>query len=1086
MTLAEPVTSKETARPVSLMPVVPTDAITRSLKALAPATNASLYYAGSEPGSSESMVAKINAVLQYDSVVLDCSAFVQAVSCSATQMTVEFNDRSAFQKAVSSWKAPFILISGSSTCGDERENSLFVVQSIKSAYPTITASGSLKDMQAVYKTMQVDLGTVNTTSSNTSTPAVPDCTSSTLSLPNAACGIGFDQALDDKLTYYTGNDSQILGQIAPELYGPITTTKLTKRNYWDDAMGPALQLGECVKQVNAKFPHGGQAADELLNQCTEEKKNYSPSRSGLLDSWFAALDAVLTKTLQTSGNVFTALARLLIARDGAGSGKNGVDFNSDFTLNKELPKAVASSPWGNQYRFFRWSANLDTQSHLKAAALDEIMSIKEKLLPGSTTAAGAPVNGLSVEVFCVDCSFRRNTKMTASVSLVNGERSTGWIDFRGDMTLDLYLGLSLLFGYTVDWETDTLQSDFKGVTIFKVLSLAPYFAVKAKASLEVKALGQALYGLRMKWPNYYVHIDLVDDKKSYATGFAPEQSNQKFTAWAVVGAGIAFRFPISVGAKLGLFGKFGPPVAMVVEPGLGAHAQYLSGQVPDIKVGNCIGFSWGIEFLQTVSLSIFKLKTIPLTAFTVPLIQQCVGLLYTGPSTTTTTTTTTRSTTTTTRTTNTTTRPTTTTTRPTTTTTTSPLTSTTTTTRPPTTTTTTTTTAMTTSGTTSGSTAITSSLTMLSLTTTSSTTTSSISAIQSSETATTPTTSTTSALASSLPRTTTSLSTTSLLSTSASTTSTETTTTTTSASATASVDPDCVPADHAYVSTDSQVWALSDPQPVNATELSEGGFTMTTGTSRENCIEQCVTIGNTCRAAVYSGANAACWTLVQGTPRQAPASIVDGSTGVTAVRVQTNVCSAGPVTRAKAGNNSSPLSPLRTTAENSSVAITDLAGAFFFTPSASNHVIVNANNGSSIPSAFNAETNLILRSVEKYLIYYPSVMAATGVSRLRLAPLTKMPQTASLVIFAGSSSPQGDVLLPIGGLQTPFATVACSLQNTDEVRFFLVPFGTTDVAYLKNVDLEETVFGDVVVDCFFVSMASKGVATLIGGTLGGV
>jgi hypothetical protein len=177
---------------------------------------------------------QLNVTYNHPSVALDHSIYIIDVACeNGTLLRAVFNSTGAYAYAESSWPAlvasgdSLVLITSAPTCGaDADQNAFFLAKTLNFDDTTLSfvAHGKEEALNDLLQVMQVGVGggaihlpaSSNDTASsqgdgsNSTQPACGSPSADTLDgLPAVPCGPDFDSALDNRLGYYSANDSTI-------------------------------------------------------------------------------------------------------------------------------------------------------------------------------------------------------------------------------------------------------------------------------------------------------------------------------------------------------------------------------------------------------------------------------------------------------------------------------------------------------------------------------------------------------------------------------------------------------------------------------------------------------------------------------------------------------------------------------------------------------------------------------------------------------------------------------------------------------------------------------------------------------------
>lgn len=163
--------------------------------------------------------------------------------------------------------------------------------------------------------------------------------------------------------------------------------------------------------------------------------------------------------------------------------------------------------------------------------------------------------------------------------------------------------------------------------------------------------------------------------------------------------------------------------------------------------------------------------------------------------------------------------------------------------------------------------------------------------------------------------------------------------------------------------------------------------------------------------------------------------------------------------------------------DSSYVQINDLSGTYSLSANADNGNIYLA--GPNQGSYFAASSGVIVAdSSDNYLHYYPEVMAAYNVSRLRLSDVTALPKNADIIALVpvdyDSSSTTPSIYAAIDTKARAFVTITCDIEGEDS-KLFLANDPDEAVIKLKEEKLRYTVTGGVVTQCYYLPWAASAI-----------
>ena len=108
-------------------------------------------------------------------------------------------------------------------------------------------------------------------------------------------------------------------------------------------------------------------------------------------------------------------------------------------------------------------------------------------------------------------------------------------------------------------------------------------------------------------------------------------------------------------------------------------------------------------------------------------------------------------------------------------------------------------------------------------------------------------------------------------------------------------------------------------------------------------------------------------------------------------------------------------------------------------------------------------------------VYYPDEMSKTGVSRIRLADVENIPVGAEDIVFvpAPTETDDGDsdtLYYPCDQSQTTFYSIVCTYADGSPSKMFLAGDVETGLAMLKGADVQYSITGGQVSDCYYLPL----------------
>ncbi|KJY01342.1 hypothetical protein TI39_contig295g00018 [Zymoseptoria brevis] len=522
----------------TLLPAVHFDHPLDSLENLAPGNATQLYYTqdGISDPAVQHLFAQLSTTLQHETVILEHSAFVSSVSCSADGIVVKFNNASAFQYASTAWSSipEFVLVTYTAGCGDaENQRTFWLVNGVTPSQADHSILCKIEKEIAIEDMFNdVDLiwgvyhpvtnsppgyggssggngttapgyggnggsggsesggsgsggsgsggsgsggnGTGGSGSGGSGANAGSSCgsaPSSTISgFPAADCGSAtFDSTIDNAigfLDFSSGDFSEDVKAFAPG-----------------------------VSFDNEDLTYDEQSEDTNPNQRRSLSKRWSIGGFFKQAVTFVANTAVTIATapLQVARAVVKEIPVLAKAIASASEIPPSISGTSDFKLG---PENSATSPWGQAALIFTKES---TKGNAKA----------------------------DLNIYCVDCGIKAHAYLfgQAKWNLVDGLSALN-ANMNANVEAGLNLGLVATAIYA-DTKTKQLISQAipeLGISVNKIFAAGCFVGVDAKAVLDIKAEGQALLGVTMKFPDLQAKLSLFDEKSasgSSVTGYVP-------------------------------------------------------------------------------------------------------------------------------------------------------------------------------------------------------------------------------------------------------------------------------------------------------------------------------------------------------------------------------------------------------------------------------------------------------------------------------------------------------------------------------------------------------------------------------------
>ncbi|MCJ1293932.1 hypothetical protein MMC34_005489 [Xylographa carneopallida] len=245
--------------------------------------------------------------------------------------------------------------------------------------------------------------------------------------------------------------------------------------------------------------------------------------------------------------------------------------------------------------------------------------------------AGASSSGAAsgdVTLYCVNCGVTGTVHLggSASLNIVDG-LTAAQIGMNGNIAAGLELGLDANAQYTNKLTSTIASAGLPGFSVPNIISIGPVVDLSAELDLNIAAQGQLLVGVTMSIPDFAANLDLVGSN-SYSRGFTP-QFTKVFNASGEISATASLGLPLSIGVGVEApIIKFKKVVALIDTPSIGASAKFTGGTGPAPDGATCYnGLDYSVTIGNDIALDLFGVKKIDLFQYTAPpLAQGCYTL----------------------------------------------------------------------------------------------------------------------------------------------------------------------------------------------------------------------------------------------------------------------------------------------------------------------------------------------------------------------------------------------------------------------------------------------------------------------------
>ncbi|EOD43076.1 putative Apple protein [Neofusicoccum parvum UCRNP2] len=606
----------------TLGPVSPPGINMGGLTVLTPNDTTALWYNGDADAQADedsgAVTVRLTIEYKYPSIVLDHSIYIQNVACGDGVLTGSFTEMTPFLHAAQEWpsKAPILLISSESSCGNGEQNAFWLASSV--AFDTgamaFSAPGESVELADIYTNMDVDFGNIQYSNDTDSGASTDDGTASCGSpsspflddLPAVSCGSSFDKTLDDALGYYSadGSSQQIVlaaAGVPVDDSDTETEAELRKRGWFSSFIKAVAKVVVAVVKVVAVVVQKVAAVVVAVVQKAVE-----------------VVKVVVQAVVAVSIAVVTQVAKLAVF---IATG----NYSNSLTLPVNLgpPSSVlAESPWGSTgFKFYEYTPEEGgSKWEASAAALEKIQT---ELIGEADPEPG-------IELWCVDCGVKGKIVATGSISAtpLSGLKK-GSIGISGNMYAGVFLGVNAFTQWEKTVRKDLFVKGLPGWSIPGIVSLGPRLILAAQATITVEAEGQILTGASLNWPNFQATLDFVDKSHSSQSGWTPDIT-KKFEAHGEVTATAALGLPVIVNFGINILnGVFEKGINLTDFPAITAEASFeVDAGTDKNQVGSdeCEGIDWDISLTNELRLDVSDGPGFTLKQWASPaLASGCIG-----------------------------------------------------------------------------------------------------------------------------------------------------------------------------------------------------------------------------------------------------------------------------------------------------------------------------------------------------------------------------------------------------------------------------------------------------------------------------
>jgi hypothetical protein len=362
----------------------------------------------------------------------------------------------------------------------------------------------------------------------------------------------------------------------PKFFGGL----FNKRAWYDDLADGAAKLGGGIQDT---FEQG----KDVIIGATDK----------VVEFFTADTPAAFKAGVEVVVGAVTDLIDDISRNDPAVQGSAPINFG---------PSQNEDTPWGDGALLFK----------------------KESTSPGKVTA--------DLSVYCIDCGVRGTVYLqgTAKWSSGGGVESVV-MNVNADMTAGLQLGVVATANLNVQKTKQLVRAAVPnlGIVVNGIFSAGCYLGVDAVAEFDITAIGQALAGVSMHFPEFKATIDVTNSasaSSSSVTGFQPT-FKKRMEASGSITSTLTLSLPVSLNIGVEIiplkqtrsFSLIERPsiVGQVIAAGTLGPADS-----PNEACNN--GISYSLTVMNDIDLNVFGFKTISLSHLEPeePLLSDCFQL----------------------------------------------------------------------------------------------------------------------------------------------------------------------------------------------------------------------------------------------------------------------------------------------------------------------------------------------------------------------------------------------------------------------------------------------------------------------------
>lgn len=561
-----------------------------ALESLVPRGSATLHYRGPpilvNKHGTESIrrvpMANVHMTqLTFPAVVLDHTALIGGLTCTATTLSITFTTNAGFKAARAKWvtaPGPFVLMSYHPDCGEAAqtgERDFIRVDNI-SFDPTSNSATAEITMIPIHAAVEKDSPIKVDMAHFHLNDAGEQAGFSAGSIPGGGGGPDngiFDISLDDAIGYLCADEM------------PLKKRRFSRHSHLHRLVKRKsifTRIRDAFRSAANDIKDAAEAAAHAIKEAAE--KAYEAAKAAA-----EAAAAAIKKLLFTPHTI--------------------TPFNQDYAL--DLTAGHDSTPWGPGLLLFDY---------------------------------GGDGKNLNIDVFCVGCGLHGTLHLRGSLTFTLAQGITeGALSVEGAARAVLQVGIVAEFERDFNYNQPLFNLPLSPFDLPGIIDIGPQITLTAGATLNIQAHGQLLAGLQLEWDKLYARIAL-DSKKSDAGGWRPRLT-PVFEAEASleIDATAWLKLELGIGITM-MGGKLSAQVGLVEEPiiPMSARISAAAELVPGPKhngtdwrharakgtVGDddCHGSALGLNFTNNVYIDVLSADQVQVDTWDGPRMTDCLKI----------------------------------------------------------------------------------------------------------------------------------------------------------------------------------------------------------------------------------------------------------------------------------------------------------------------------------------------------------------------------------------------------------------------------------------------------------------------------